>query len=95
MRAAGRVGRDLICMCGSQGMLSQANDARPFISQFFAAGIAQEWIIRQVAHASRRTIDERYAKWISEAATGMAQFVSERLGVSERLVPKWSHGRGK
>jgi hypothetical protein len=34
-------------------------------------------------------------KRISEAATGMAQFVSERLGVSERVVPKWSHGGRK
>ena len=29
------------------------------------------------------------------AANCMAQFVSERLGVSERLVPKWSQTRGK
>ena len=43
-------------------MLSQANVARVFISQLFTAGIAQEWIIRQVAHATRRTIDERYVK---------------------------------
>ena len=32
----------------------------------------------------------RSGKWISEDATGMAQYVSERLGISERLVPKWS-----
>jgi len=38
-------------------------------------------------------IDEHYGKWISEDATGMAQFVSERLGVSESLVPKWSQAR--
>ena len=37
-------------------------------------------------------IDEHYCKWISTDATGMAQFVSERLGDSERLVPKWFHG---
>ena len=37
--------------------------------------------------------DEHYCKWISEDATGMAQVVSERLEVSERLVPKWSHSR--
>ena len=76
-------------------MLSQANIARAFISQLFTSGIAQEWIIRQVAHASRRTIDERYVKWISEAATGMAQLVSERLGISKRLVPKMVPWRQK
>jgi integrase len=56
------------------------------------AGIAKEWIIRQVGRTSTRMIDEHYGKWISADATGMAQFVSDRLGVSERLVPIWSHG---
>jgi integrase len=42
-----------------------------------------------MGHSSRRMIDEHYGKWISKAATGMAQFVSERLGISERLVSKW------
>ena len=70
------------------------NTARhTFISQLLTAGIAKEWIIRQVGHTSTRMIDEHYGKWIAEDATGMAQFVSERLGVSERLVPRWSHGR--
>ena len=69
------------------------NTARhTFISQLLTAGIAKEWIIRQVGHTSTRMIDEHYGKWISADATGMAQFVSERLGVSERLVPIWSHG---
>ena len=27
--------------------------------------------------------------------TGMTQFVSKQLGVSERLVPKWPHGDEK
>ena len=56
------------------------------------AGIAKEWIIRQAGHTSTRMIDEHYGKWISADATRMAPFVSERLGVSERLVPIWSHG---
>ena len=42
-------------------------------------------------HTSTRMIDEHYGKWISEDAAGMAAFVSEKLGVSEGLVPKWSH----
>lgn len=59
------------------------NTARhTFISQLLTAGIAKEWIIRQVGHTSTRMIDEHYGKWISADATGMAQFVSERLGVS-------------
>jgi hypothetical protein len=73
-----------------QGTVSQANNARTFISQLFTAGIAQEWIIRPVAHASRRTIDERYVNCIREAATGMAQFVSGRLGGTKHCVQKWS-----
>jgi len=40
-------------------------------------------------------IDEHYGKWISADATGLAQFVSERLGITERVVPKWSHGGRK
>ena len=67
------------------------NTARhTFISQLLTAGIAKEWIIRQVGHTSTRMIDEHYGKWISADATGMAQFVSERLGVSKRLVRRWS-----
>jgi integrase len=62
-----------------------------FISQLLTAGIPKEWIIRQVGHTSTRMIDEHYGKWISEDAAGMAAFVSEKLGVSEGLVPKWSH----
>ena len=67
------------------------NNARhTFISQLLTAGIPKEWIIRQVGHTSTRMIDEHYGKWISEDAAGMAAFVSEKLGVSEGLVPKWS-----
>ena len=67
------------------------NNARhTFISQLLTAGIPKEWIIRQVGHTSTRMIDEHYGKWISEDAAGMAAFVSEKLGVSESLVPKWS-----
>jgi len=57
-----------------------------FISQLLTSGIVKAWIIRQVRHTSR---------WIPADATGMAQFVSERLRASERLVPKWSQTRGE
>ena len=73
------------------------NNARhTFISQLLTAGIPKEWIIRQVGHTSTRMIDEHYGRWISEDATGMAQFVSERLGVGKGLVPKRSQaGQGR
>tara|TARA_B110000503_G_scaffold23800_1_gene37287 strand:- start:5306 stop:5482 length:177 start_codon:yes stop_codon:yes gene_type:complete len=45
----------------------------------------------QVGHTSTRMIDEHYGKWISADATRMVQFVSERLEISARLVPKWSY----
>jgi len=39
------------------------------------AGIAKEWIIRQVGHTSTRMFDEHYGKWIFDDVTGMAQFL--------------------
>jgi integrase len=43
------------------------NTARhTFISQLLTAGIAKEWLIRQVGHTSTRMIDEHYDKWISQ-----------------------------
>ena len=70
----------------------EPNNARhTFISQFLTAGIPKEWIIRQAGHTSTRKIDEHHGKWISEDAAGLAAFLSEKPGVSEGLVPKWSH----
>ncbi len=66
-----------------------------FISQLLTVDIAKEWIIRQVSHTSTRMIDQHYGKRISADATRMVQFVSERLGNSARLVPKWSHDARK
>jgi len=59
------------------------------------AGIAKVWIIRQVGHTNTRMVDEYQGKWISADATGMVQFVSERLGISDCLVPNWSQTRGE
>lgn len=50
-----------------------------YASQMLTIGMPREWIARQMGHASTRTLETRYAKWIKEDQLPLAAMASERL----------------
>jgi len=51
-----------------------------YASQMLTLGMPKEWIARQMGHASVRTLETRYAKWIKEDQLPLASMASKLLG---------------
>ena len=57
------------------------NQARhTYASQLLTAGMSREWIARQMGHSSTRTLETRYAEWITEDAPDMKAIANKLLG---------------
>lgn len=57
------------------------NQARhTYASQLLTAGMSREWIAQQMGHSSTRTLEQRYAKWITEDAPEMVSLADKLMG---------------
>lgn len=72
------------------------NQARhTYASQLLTAGMSREWIARQMGHSSTRTLETRYAHWISEDAPAMRDTANRLLNFgTERQTEAHQAGAG-